>query len=171
MVNQLSTQTETEQMGPKVQPSTAARTVEPGLLYIDGVWREASDGATAPTITPIDESQITTVAQATESDVEAAVAAARTAFDDGPWPGFNVHARARVLRRIAELVEENLDELAYLESLDMAKPIATATAIDAPMTAQLVHYYAGLATQLQGSTRGGASPATHPVAVPGLNYT
>ena len=75
-------------------------------------------------------------------------AAARTAFDDGPCPGFNVHARARVVRRIAELVEENLDELAYLESLDMGKPIAMARAIDAPMTAQLFHYYAGLATQL-----------------------
>jgi len=153
------------------QPSIAAPAVEPGLLYIDGCWREASDGSTAPTITPIDESQITTVAQATESDVEAAVAAARTAFDDGPWPGFNVHARARVLRRIAELVEENLDELAYLESLDMGKPIAIARAIDAPMTAQLFHYYAGLATQLEGSTRGGSSPTTHPRPVAGLNYT
>jgi aldehyde dehydrogenase (NAD+) len=172
MVNQLSTLTGAPEMGPKVvpQPSTAAPAVEPGLLYIDGVWREASDGATAPTITPIDESEITTVAQATESDVEAAVAAARTAFDDGPWPGLNVHARARVLRRIAELVEENLDELAYLESLDMGKPIAMARAIDAPMTAQLFHYYAGLATQLEGSTRGGSSPTTHPTAVAGLNY-
>jgi aldehyde dehydrogenase (NAD+) len=173
MVNQLSTPTRAREMDPKVvsQPSTAAPAVEPGLLYIDGVWREASDGATAPTVTPIDESEITTVAQATESDVEAAVAAARTAFDDGPWPGFNVHARARVLRRIAELVEENLDELAYLESLDMGKPIAMARAIDAPMTAQLFHYYAGLATQLEGSTRGGSSPTTHPTAVAGLNYT
>jgi aldehyde dehydrogenase (NAD+) len=152
-------------------PTTAAPTVEPGQLYIDGMWRDASDGATAPTITPIDESEITMVAQATESDVEAAVTAARTAFDEGPWPGLNFHVRAKVLRRVAELVEQNLDELAYLESLDMGKPIATARAIDAPMTAQLFHYYAGIAAQLEGSTRGGSSPTTHPSPVAGLNYT
>src|SRR5260370_15012923 len=142
MVNQLSTQTEPEERGARVQPSTAARTVEPGLLYIDGVWREASDGATAPTITPIDESEITTVAQATESDVEAAVAAARTAFDDGPWPGFNANARARVRRRIAELVEENLADLAYLESPEMDKPTPVARTIYTRMTGHVCQYHA-----------------------------
>src|SRR3984893_18508204 len=173
MVNQLSTPTRAREMDPKVvpQPSTAAPAVEPGLLYIDGVWREASDGATAPTVTPIDESEITTVAQATESDVESAVAAARTAFDEGPWQCLNVHARAQVLRRIAELVEQNPDELAYLETIDMGKSIAMSRAIDAPMTAQIFHYYAGMATQLEGSTRGGSSPTTHPFPAAGLNYT
>jgi acyl-CoA reductase-like NAD-dependent aldehyde dehydrogenase len=172
MVNQLSKPTRDE-MAPTVvpQPPTAAPAVEPGQLYINGVWREASDGVTAPTITPIDESEITTVAQATESDVEAAVTAARTAFDEGPWPGLNIHARAKVLRRIAELIEQNLDELAYLEAIDMGKPIAMARAIDVPMTVQLFHYYAGIATQLEGSTRGGPSPTTLPTAVAGLNYT
>jgi aldehyde dehydrogenase (NAD+) len=142
VINQLSKSTGGDGLAPDAMllPTTAAPAVEPGQLYIDGVWRDASDGATAPTITPIDESEITTVAQATESDVEAAVVAARTAFDGGPWPGLNVHARARVLRRIAELVEQNLDELAYLESIDMGKPIAMARAIDASMTAQLFHY-------------------------------
>jgi hypothetical protein len=172
MVNQLSTPG-ADEMSPRTTPQSpaAGRTVDPGLLYIDGVWREASDGGTAPTITPIDESEITTVAQATESDLESAVAAARTAFDEGPWPGLNVHERAKVLRRITELVEQNLDELAYLESIDLGKPIAMARAIDAPMTAQIFHYYSGMATQLEGSTRGGSSPTTHPFPVAGLNYT
>jgi len=71
MVNQLSKPAAVDGSASKATPQRPA--VEPGLLYIDGVWRDASDGATAPTITPIDESQITTVAQATESDVEAAV--------------------------------------------------------------------------------------------------
>ena len=99
MANQLSQTLGADETAPTVTPHspTATRTVDPGLLYIDGSWREASDGGTAPTITPIDESEITTVAQATESDVESAVAAARIAFDEGPWPGLNVHARAQVL--------------------------------------------------------------------------
>src|SRR6478672_6252987 len=144
MANQLSQTLGADETAPTATPHspTAGRTVDPGLLYIDGTWREASDGGTAPTITPIDESEITTVAQATESDVESAIAAARMAFDEGPWPGLNVHARAQVLRRIAELVEQNLDELAYLETIDMGKPIAMSRAIDAPMTAQIFHYYA-----------------------------
>jgi aldehyde dehydrogenase (NAD+) len=167
MANQLSQTLGADETAPTATPhsATAGRTVDPGLLYIDGTWREASDGGTAPTITPIDESEITTVAQATESDVESAIAAARMAFDEGPWPGLNVHSRAQVLRRIAELVEQNLDELAYLETIDMGKPIAMSRAIDAPMTAQIFHYYAGRATQLEGSTRGGSSPITHPFPV------
>src|SRR6202171_2766005 len=173
MVHQLSKTPGTDEKARKAtpQPPTSGRPVDPGLLFIDGAWREASDGATAPTITPIDESEITTVAQATQSDVESAVAAARTAFDEGPWPSLNVHARAQVLRRIADLVEKNLDELAYLETIDMGKPIAMSRAIDAPMTAQIFHYYAGMATQLEGSTRGGSSPTTHPFPAAGLNYT
>jgi hypothetical protein len=87
MVNQLSTTPGADQMSPRTTPQSpaASRTVEPGLLYIDGAWRQASDGGTAQAITPIDESEITTVAQATESDVEWAVAAA-TASDEGLWP-------------------------------------------------------------------------------------
>ena len=76
MAEQLShTQTlGADEMAPNATPHspTAARTVDPGLLYIDGTWRAASDGGIAPTITPIDESEITTVAQATDNDVESA---------------------------------------------------------------------------------------------------
>src|SRR6201982_3813007 len=173
MAHQLAQTLGADETAPNAAPHspTAGRTVDPGKLYIDGAWREASDGGTAPTITPIDESEITTVAPETESDVESAVSAARSEFEEGPWPALNVHARAQVLRRVAELVEQNLDELAYLETIDMGKPIAMSRAIDAPMTAQIFHYYAGMATQLEGSTRGGSSPTTHPFAVAGLNYT
>ncbi|MDT5288152.1 MAG: phenylacetaldehyde dehydrogenase [Mycobacterium sp.] len=111
MVHQLSKTPGTDEKARKAtpQPPTSGRPVDPGLLFIDGTWREASDGATAPTITPIDESEITTVAQATENDVESAVAAARTAVDEGPWPSLNVHARAQVLRRLADIFELNID--------------------------------------------------------------
>ena len=81
MVDQLSKARGADEMTPKATPQPPA--VEPGLLYIDGAWRDASDGATGPTISPIDESEITTVAQATEVDVESAVAAARTAANCG----------------------------------------------------------------------------------------
>ena len=71
MANQASQTLAADETAPTTAPHspTTGRTVDPGLLYIDGTWREASDGGTAPTITPIDESEITMVAQATESDV------------------------------------------------------------------------------------------------------
>src|ERR1700745_3135867 len=99
MAHQLAQTLGADETAPNAAPHspTAGRTVDPGKLYIDGAWRDASDGGTAPTITPIDESEITTVAQATERDVESAVAAARIAFDEGPWPALTLHPRAQDL--------------------------------------------------------------------------
>ena len=132
--------------------------VSPGRLFIDGKWSDAADGATKPTINPATEEKITDIAQATTSDVDRDVRAARRAFDDGAWPSMNIHQRARLLLRIADLCERDAGELAYRESIDMGKPLAMSQAFDVPMLAQLFRYYAGLATQLGGATRGGHSP-------------
>ena len=98
--------------------------VPQGHLFIDGVWRESSDGRTRPTINPTTEAPITEIAQATTADVNAAVDAAHRAFEGGAWSRMGPHDKARVLTRVAQLVERDADQLAWLESLDMGKPIA-----------------------------------------------
>jgi aldehyde dehydrogenase (NAD+) len=134
-----------------------------GKLFIGGQWCDAEDGRTAPTVNPADGSEITQIAQAGARDVDAAVTAARKAFDDGPWRRLHVHDRARLLTRVAELVERDAMDLAYLETVDMGKPIMFSSGVDAPIAAQIFHYFAGAVTRLDGVTRGAATPT--------LNYT
>ncbi|MEY9964391.1 aldehyde dehydrogenase (NAD+) [Streptacidiphilus sp. MAP12-16] len=147
--------------------SQATKAVAPrvpqGKLFIAGGWRDASDGSTRATVNPADGSEITQVAQATAVDVDAAVAAARAAFTEGPWPRLDVHARARLLTRVAELAERDQGELAYLESVDMGKPIMFSSTVDAPIASQILHYFAGAVARLDGSVRGAATGT--------LNYT
>jgi acyl-CoA reductase-like NAD-dependent aldehyde dehydrogenase len=96
----------------------------PGRLFIGGQWREAADGARTDVIDPSTGQVVTTVAEAAAADVDAAVRAAREAFDRGPWAGLSGRERGRVLHRVSELIRENTDELAALESLDVGKPIS-----------------------------------------------
>ena len=96
----------------------------PGRLFIGGQWREAADGARTDVIDPSTGQVVTTVAEAARADVDAAVRAAREAFDRGPWAGLSGRERGRVLHRVSELIRENTDELAALESLDVGKPIS-----------------------------------------------
>ena len=142
---------------------TAQPKLPEGKLFINGTWQDASDGRTLPTVNPADGSEITQIAQATAADVDKAVGAARRAFDDGPWRRMHVHDRARLLTRVAELVERDSAELAYLETVDMGKPIMFSASVDAPIAAQIFHYFAGAATRVDGVTRGAATPT--------LNYT
>jgi aldehyde dehydrogenase (NAD+) len=139
--------------------------ISPGELFIGGRWRPASNAATAPTVNPADRSEIVQIAQATTDDLDAAVNAARSAFDNGrgPWPAKDVHERARILIRIAELIERDADEIAYRETVDMGKPIRFSRNVDVPMAAQIFRYFAGVGTQLDGVTRHAATPT--------LNYT
>lgn len=127
--------------------------VPQGHLFIDGVWRESSDGRTRPTINPTTEAPITEIAQATTADVNAAVDAAHRAFEGGAWSRMGPHDKARVLTRVAQLVERDADQLAWLESLDMGKPIAFSRNIDVRLLADLFYYYAGVSAQLGGATR------------------
>ncbi|MCW2506882.1 MAG: betB 1, partial [Modestobacter sp.] len=106
---------------------------------------------------------VMTVAEATAEDVDRAVQAARRAFESGPWRTMSPRDRGAVLVRAAQLIQENAEELARLESLDTGKPIAFARMIDAGTTADHFSYYGGLAGAIQGSTRG--------IRGPGLAYT
>ena len=134
-----------------------------GQLFIGGKWIDAQDGRTAPTVNPANGEEITQIAQASSGDADLAVAAARQAFEEGPWPTMHVHDRARLLTRVAELVERDAAEIAYLETVDMGKPIMFSQNVDAPIAAQIFHYFAGAATRIDGVTRSAATPT--------LNYT
>jgi acyl-CoA reductase-like NAD-dependent aldehyde dehydrogenase len=127
--------------------------VLPGKLLIDGKW---TDGAGKPfeTVNPATGEPLTQVAEATRQDVDLAVAAARKAFEDlnGPWRKMSASERGKVLWRVADLVEKNIDELAELETLDNGKPIFESRYVDMPMVADVFRYYAGWATKIHGET-------------------
>jgi acyl-CoA reductase-like NAD-dependent aldehyde dehydrogenase len=127
--------------------------IEPGRLFVGGQWREAADGARTEVVDPSRGAVLTTVAEAGAADVDAAVRAAREAFDGGAWSGLSGRERGRILHRVAELIRQNADEIAELESLDVGKPITLAHAVDVTNAANDYEYFAALAHSLEGSVR------------------
>ncbi|MFE3031892.1 aldehyde dehydrogenase family protein [Streptomyces canus] len=127
--------------------------IEPGRLFVGGQWREAADGARTEVVDPSRGAVVTTVAEAGAADVDAAVRAAREAFDDGAWSGLSGRERGRILHRVAELIRENADELAQLESLDVGKPISLCHAVDITNAANDYEHFAALAHSLDGAVR------------------
>ncbi|MET9831028.1 aldehyde dehydrogenase family protein [Streptomyces sp. NPDC006385] len=127
--------------------------IEPGRLFIGGRWREAVDGARTEVVDPSRGAAVTTVADAGAADVDAAVRAAREAFDDGAWSGLSGRERGRVLHRVAALIRENADTIAELESRDVGKPITLAHAVDVTNAANDYEHFAALAHALDGSVR------------------
>ncbi|MCW2898610.1 MAG: betB [Streptosporangiaceae bacterium] len=113
-------------------------------LYIDGMWSASSSSATSPTFNPFDASVLETVAEASAEDVERAVAAARVAFDTGPWPRTPAGERGRTLSRIADLLQQDRESIARAESLDTGKTLKEGRADVDDVTA-VFRYYAGLA--------------------------
>ncbi len=121
-------------------------------LLIGGERVPAADGRTFETLDPATGRPIARVAQAGAQDVDRAVKAARRAFDEAPWPGTLPARRAAALRKLAELIEANADELAQLESLDNGKPVKLAKAVDVKSSVAHLHYFAGWPTKLEGET-------------------
>jgi betaine-aldehyde dehydrogenase len=91
------------------------------LLHLEGRWVPAAGGDTRVITCPADGSVVGTVAEATDTDTLAAIAAARRAFDDGPWPTTPVHERAALLARVADVLERETATIARMESLDTGK--------------------------------------------------
>ncbi len=126
--------------------------LKPGRLLIDGQWLEGSKRF--DTINPATGEVLTQVAEASREDVDRAVAAARKASDDrtGPWRKMSASDRGKLIWRLADLIEKNIEELAELETLDNGKPIFESRNVDMPMTIDVFRYYAGLATKIHGET-------------------
>jgi aldehyde dehydrogenase (NAD+) len=126
--------------------------LEPGRLLIDGQW---TDGAKKfDTINPATGEVLTQVVEASPEAVDRAVSAARKAFEDrsGPWRKMSASERGRLIWRLADLVEQHIDELAELETLDNGKPIFESRYVDMPMVIDVLRYYAGWATKIHGET-------------------
>src|SRR5580692_9469099 len=132
---------------------TATKTkLSPGRLLIDGQWTEAAKQF--DTVNPATGEVLTQIAEASSADVDRAVQAARRAFDDrgGPWRKLSASERGRLIWKLADLLEKNIDEFAELETLDNGKPIFESRYVDMPMVIDVLRYYAGWATKIHGET-------------------
>jgi acyl-CoA reductase-like NAD-dependent aldehyde dehydrogenase len=124
----------------------------PLALLIDGEWHAAEDGATFDVIAPATGSVIGEAAAASAGDVDRAVRAAHRQFTDGEWSRMSGADRGKLLWRLADLVEQNLEWLSRLESLDVGRPFGEAFHAEMPLVADTLRHFAGWADKLTGST-------------------
>jgi acyl-CoA reductase-like NAD-dependent aldehyde dehydrogenase len=137
-------------------------TGRPTQLLIGGTWRAGHEDRTFDVVEPATSEVMAKTAVASPADVDAAVTAARAAFDAGTWSNAAASARAKVLYKIAELIRSEVDQLATLEARNAGKPIRDARD-EVLGAAQCFEYYAGAATRIFGETI--------PVTAPGLDFT
>jgi phenylacetaldehyde dehydrogenase len=121
-------------------------------MLINGKWVDAASGKTFPTYNPATGEVLANVAEGDREDIDRAVKAARAAFDSGPWSNITPAERSRLIWKLADLIEQNAEEFAQLESLDNGKPAAIARVADVPGTIALFRYMAGWATKIEGNT-------------------
>lgn len=124
----------------------------PKKMLIDGKWADAVSGHTFLTYNPADGEVLAHVAEGDQHDIDLAVRAARRAFDGGPWPEMTPSERGRLIWKLADLLEEHLEEFAQLETLDNGKPVSVARVADVPLSVDHLRYMAGWATKIEGST-------------------
>ncbi|GIN88608.1 aldehyde dehydrogenase [Heyndrickxia sporothermodurans] len=132
-------------------------------LYINGEFVESASGKTFDTPNPATGEVLATVYEAGEEDIDRAVKAARAAFDSGKWSKMSAAARGRLMYKLADLMEENKEALAQLETLDNGKPINETMNADVPLAIEHMRYYAGWTNKITGQTI--------PVSGPFFNYT
>jgi acyl-CoA reductase-like NAD-dependent aldehyde dehydrogenase len=126
---------------------------KPKKMLIDGKFVEAESGKTFDTYNPADNSVLSKVPEGGKADIDKAVKAARKAFETGPWRNkFTASQRGKCLLKLADLIEQRIDEFAQLETLDNGKPIKEARYVDLPGVIDVFRYYAGWATKLEGET-------------------
>ncbi|CAM4022850.1 aldehyde dehydrogenase family protein [Mesobacillus zeae] len=135
----------------------------PIKLFIGGNFVPSVSGKTFKTFNPATEEVLAIVSEGQAEDINLAVKAARQAFKVGPWPRLGAAERARLIYKLADLIEESKEELAQLEALDNGKPYQVALTDDIPATVEQFRYYAGWATKILGQTV--------PISEDYLNYT
>lgn len=118
-------------------------------LFIGGQWVDSADGKTFKSYCPADGRELATCAEATREDVERAVESAWKAFES--WKNTTVAERAAVLNKIADIIDENKELLAMVETLDNGKPLRETMAIDIPFSAEHFRYFAGVILAEEGS--------------------
>ena len=123
-----------------------------GEIFVAGKWQAPLSGETYTPINPANEEPLAAVGKGDERDIDAAVAAARKAFDEGPWPKMSPHERGRIVWKLGDLVQQNLDEMARLESLCTGKTMFDSGKVEIPFAAEVFRYYAGWASKIHGET-------------------
>ncbi|XP_052180372.1 aldehyde dehydrogenase family 2 member C4-like [Diospyros lotus] len=121
-------------------------------LFIGGSFVDSASGKTFETVDPRTGEAIARVAEGDKEDVDLAVKAARDAFDHGPWPRLSGRARGRIMLKFADLIDEHVEELALLDTIDAGKLFSWGKAVDIPGVAELLRYYAGAADKIHGDT-------------------
>ncbi|MGA7448337.1 MAG: aldehyde dehydrogenase family protein [Terriglobales bacterium] len=135
---------------------------QPRKLLVGGAWVEARSGKTFETYNPATGEVLARVAEGDRADIDQAVAAARKAFETGPWPDMSPAERGRLLWKLSDLIEQHHEELAELETLDNGKPLLFSRIVDVPTARDVFRYMAGWATKVEGSTI--------PISTPGAKY-
>src|SRR5256885_5351008 len=148
-------------MGIATSPTLDARVIHfigrTSQILIDGKWSGAASGKTFNTYNPATGEVLARVAEGDREDIDRAVKAARKAFD-GPWSRMTASERGKLMWRLADLLEQHLEEFATLETLDNGKPLTISRVADVPLAVDLFRYMAGWATKIEG--------ATIPISVP-----
>lgn len=139
-------------MTSKYSTATAASLNRPFQMLIGGAWVNAESGETLETRNPADGSVITTIPAGDKADIDRAVAAARQALEHASWAGMTPGVRARILWRVAELIEQHAEVFAELETLDNGKPIRASRTLDVPGAAAYFRYWSGWCTKISGQT-------------------
>ena len=144
----MSMATSTEGLHPTVQSFVS----HPRKMLINGQWVNAQSGKTFSTYNPATGEVMAEVAEGDKADIALAVKAARKAFEQGSWRKMTPSDRGKLLWRLADLLESNLEEFAQLESLDNGKPLTIARVADVPLAVDLFRYMAGWSTKIEGNS-------------------
>ena len=152
-------------LDPRLDKKTSDFIAQKHRMYIDGKFVNAASGKTLSVYNPATGEVMAQVPEAEAVDVDQAVRAARRAFDEGPWAKMSPSQRGRLMLKLADLMEQHLEELAEIESMDNGKPVSVARVADVPLAIDLFRYMAGWATKIMGHT--------FPISFPGeyLSYT
>ena len=137
----------------RTESAASAFLQRPHRLLIGGKWLPAANGAMLEVINPATGRVFATVAGGAAADIDAAVKAARRAFSSGAWAKARAMERARCLYRLADAVETNADEIAWLESLDGGNPVGSVRHIDIAMAIESLRTSASLADKITGETQ------------------
>ena len=135
------------------EPQTTQAPIKQTRILIGNKWVDSASGKTFETMNPATGEVLAKVAEADSADVDLAVKAARKAFHSkAHWRRMSASERGKLLNRLADLIEQNVEELATLESLDNGKPRHVARNTDLPLVIACYRYYAGWADKIQGKT-------------------
>jgi acyl-CoA reductase-like NAD-dependent aldehyde dehydrogenase len=139
---------------------TAQQALEgvPTQLLIGGEWRDAASGETFEKISPVTETLLVELPAGGAADIDAAVKAARAQFDGGEWSKIGSRDRAKLLLKLADLIERDGEKLATIQVLESGQPLREPLGMDVPLSAGVCRYYAGWADKIPGTV----------IPVPGL---